>query len=228
MRPFPETAIKQREQGGRWFSYVQGHVVIHRLIEATGNQFDVAVTSLDMKPIPNSKGGSDTLVIATVALTIPGLGTRQHIGVQVAHERGGEDMVKGAITDGLKKAATLFGVGLEFYGPDYESGEIEQPRQQYQPQRPAYNGSNTEQELRAASNANRYENGNGEQAATEKQVGFIIAVAGKLWQLDPQEVKEWVYSETGITSMSQLTKAQASKVIDMLKAEQAKLQAGIG
>jgi hypothetical protein len=59
-----------------------------------------------------------------VALTIPGLGTREHIGVQAVEERGGEDLVKGAITDALKKAATLFGVGLELYGPDYEAGEV--------------------------------------------------------------------------------------------------------
>ena len=30
-------------------------------------------------------------------------------------------MRKGAVSDALKKAATLFGVGLELYGPDYEA-----------------------------------------------------------------------------------------------------------
>ncbi len=41
------------------------------------------------------------------------------MGVQKVSERGGEDLVKGAITDAMKKAATLFGVALELYGPDY-------------------------------------------------------------------------------------------------------------
>ncbi len=37
--------------------------------------------------------------------------------------RGGEDMVKGAASDCLKKCATLFGVGIELYGPDIESSD---------------------------------------------------------------------------------------------------------
>jgi hypothetical protein len=56
-----------------------------------------------------------TLMFARVRLTLPGCGSREHIGVQVIRERDGEDMYKGAITDALKKAATLFGVGLELY-----------------------------------------------------------------------------------------------------------------
>jgi hypothetical protein len=42
--------------------------------------------------------------------------------VQAEQEKQGEDaLAKGAITDGYKKAATLFGVGLELYGPDLNS-----------------------------------------------------------------------------------------------------------
>lgn len=112
-RPFPREAIKQRViGGGRKADYVEGHAVILRLIEATCNQFDVRVVNLNL---------GDTLVTATVELTIPGLGTRQHIGVQKVNPNGGEDLVKGAVTDGLKKAATLFGVALDLYGEDYEA-----------------------------------------------------------------------------------------------------------
>lgn len=118
---FPRSAIKQREGGrGKKLDYVEGHTIIHRLIDATGNQFDVRILNIDEKRM-----GESTLVLATVELTIPGLGTRQHMGVQMVHDRGGEDLVKGAITDALKKAATLFGVGLDLYGPDYEAGEID-------------------------------------------------------------------------------------------------------
>ena len=114
---FPKAAIKQRSAGGgRMLDYVEGHVVIHRLNDATGNCWDMTVREITSKQV-----GENTLMIAHVALTIPGLGTREGLGVQMVHVRGGEDLVKGCITDGLKKAATLFGVGLELYGPDYEN-----------------------------------------------------------------------------------------------------------
>lgn len=115
MRPFPQEAIKARQGGGNTrLRYVEGHTIIHRLIDATGNRFDLRVLSLDQK---------GDLLTALVELTIPGLGSRQHIGVQKISERGGEDLTKGAITDALKKAATLFGVGLELYGPDYAEAD---------------------------------------------------------------------------------------------------------
>lgn len=111
MARFPDEAVKQRVGGGgKRLDYVEGHTVIHRLIDATGNRFDFRVLSLDQK---------GDLLTALVELTIPGLGSRQHIGVQRVAPGAGEDLTKGAITDALKKAATLFGVGLELYGPDY-------------------------------------------------------------------------------------------------------------
>lgn len=119
-RAFPASAIKQREGGGgRMLDYVEGHTVIHRLNEATGNCWDLSITKLEFRP---------EVTIAHVALTLPGLGTREHIGIQESRGGGG-DLVKGAVTDAIKKAATLFGVGLELYGPDYEAGEVDAPRQ---------------------------------------------------------------------------------------------------
>ena len=110
---FPKSAIKRREgRGRRTFEYIEGSTVIHRLIEATGNQWDFRLTRLE-------KHGD--LLMAVGELTIPGLGTRTGIGVQVVDEKAGEDIWKGVGTDALKKAATLFGVALELYAPDYEA-----------------------------------------------------------------------------------------------------------
>ncbi len=123
-REFPLSALKQRVVGGgKALSYVEGHTVIHRLNEATGNCWSFSILNIDSLDVaPEVR-----LVTATVALTIPGHGTRQHIGVQTVNARGGEDLVKGAVTDALKKAATLFGVGLELYGPDYEATAAAKP-----------------------------------------------------------------------------------------------------
>jgi hypothetical protein len=111
--PFPREAIKQRQGGGsRMLSYVEGHTVVHRLNDACGEEgWSFAILK---------EWQDGDILKALVELTLPGLGSRQHIGVQKITANGGEDLHKGAVTDGLKKAATLFGVGLELYGPDYE------------------------------------------------------------------------------------------------------------
>lgn len=119
-RPFPDHAIQTRQGGGNAsFKYVEGHTVIHRLNDATGNCWDFDVVRLDSLDL----GNGSRLLTAQCRLTIPGLGSREHIGVQKVSDRSGEDLAKGAITDALKKAATLFGIGLELYGSDYEAGE---------------------------------------------------------------------------------------------------------
>lgn len=111
-KPFPANAVKQRKgQSGKMLSYLEAHAVIRRLIEATGNSFGFSVLGVDIQ---------DTLVTATVELEIAG-SKRQQVGSQRMNGGNNDDAIKAAISDGLKKAATLFGVGLELYGPDYES-----------------------------------------------------------------------------------------------------------
>lgn len=117
---FGRDEIRFREGArGRQFAYLEGETVIRRLNEATGNQW-----SLEVKEISSREVGSPqkptTLVMARVALTLPGCGTREHIGVQSLADGSGEDLVKGVITDALKKAATLFGVGLDLDAPPAE------------------------------------------------------------------------------------------------------------
>lgn len=124
-QPFPAAAVKQRTIGGGFqASYVDGITIVRRLNEATGNEWDFTVDRYWIE---------GNLSYALVTLELPGHGKRQHIGVQAINERSGEDAIaKGAITDGLKKAATLFGVGAELYGPDYEFGHgemVDSPRQ---------------------------------------------------------------------------------------------------
>jgi len=121
MAPFAEEEIEDRKVGGnRTAFYVAGENIIRRLIQATGNRYDVEIKSLERQDAPkvDQKTGEikqRELWIARVAVTVPGLGTREHIGVQMVEEGSGEDIIKGVITDAVKKAATLFGVGLELY-----------------------------------------------------------------------------------------------------------------
>lgn len=230
--PFPKTAIKTRRGGGgKDLSYVEGHTVIHRLNEATGNTWD-----LDVREITTLQLGNRIVLQARVALTIPGLGTREHIGVQEVNERGGEDLVKGVVTDALKKAATLFGVGLELYGPDYEAGEIAQPAQRQQPHarnnapvryfesdndgsypdapvRPQ-NAPQRQEAPRQASSPQRTE-----QAATPRQVQFIKAIARELG-MSPEQI-EAESSQSFSRAIDQLNRRDASIFIERLQQRRA-------
>lgn len=120
-KPFPREAVKQRPGGnGKGFTYVAGYTIIHRLNDATGGLWDWEIKSFEFRPLPAKNGKDQWLVVVTGTLGIPGLGSRSGVGVQVVVDGAGEDLVKGASTDALKKAATLFGVALELYGEDYE------------------------------------------------------------------------------------------------------------
>jgi hypothetical protein len=128
--PFPAEAVKQRlGGGGSRFSYVAGPDIIRRLTRATAGEWSWHIKSFEFRPLPpltDRRTGElreQSLVVVMGELTIPGLGTRAGIGVQKVSEAGGEDLVKGASTDALKKAATLFGVALELYGPDFEEDD---------------------------------------------------------------------------------------------------------
>lgn len=134
---FPPSTHKTKIVQGKKLTYVDGPTIMRRLNAATNGEWNFEIISQDIRPFGTTLKKEERIILtARGRLTIPGLGSREHMGVQVVNaESGGEDLWKGAITDALKKAATLFGVGLELYGPDYESGEIENtpaPRPQRQ------------------------------------------------------------------------------------------------
>lgn len=127
-QPFPRDAVKQRfldRERRRQVDYVEGHTVIHRLNNAAPG-WDWIIKGMDWRA---------NMLVVWGDLTIPGLGTRSGIGIS---ENMTGDVVKGASTDALKKAATLFGVALELYGPDYEQEPATGPQNtsQHRPKDP--------------------------------------------------------------------------------------------
>ena len=113
--PFPQTDIKKRPGGG--YEYIDQENIMSRLLDATGGVFDITINEgpkLVTYPKPST---GETLVcwLATVTLTIPGLGSRTNVGTSQALN---EDAPKSAVTDAIKKAATLFGVALQLYEKD--------------------------------------------------------------------------------------------------------------
>src|SRR5690348_9699195 len=91
LEPFPPNALKRRSDRGSTFTYVEGQTVIRRLIDATGNAFDIDVVDQSITPYGQTAKGKDRVFItARVRLTIPGLGSREHMGVQVTSVDSGE------------------------------------------------------------------------------------------------------------------------------------------
>lgn len=108
LEPFDPSCIKQRPGVGRSvFDYVPGGDVIARIIEASDNEFEWTVVSLELvttddKPYWVIRG----------SLSVPGLGSRDGVGT---HPAEGVDAAKAAETDALKRAAVKFGVALHLY-----------------------------------------------------------------------------------------------------------------
>ncbi|MDQ3540014.1 MAG: RAD52 family DNA repair protein, partial [Chloroflexota bacterium] len=100
--PFPRAAVKSRQgAGNKQFKYVEAETVIRRLNSATNGAWDFRIVSVDWR---------GDVMLCQGELTIPGLGTRTGFGVQKVVPNSGEDLLKGASSDALKKSATLFGV----------------------------------------------------------------------------------------------------------------------
>lgn len=115
-KKFPEEAHKHRPGPGKsTFTYVEGHTVINRLNEATGNRWSFEIIQ---------QWVDGDIRFCWGRLVIPGLGHREDIGVVRAPLAGGEDLQKGHVTDCLKRCARLFGVGIELYGEDYEADPL--------------------------------------------------------------------------------------------------------
>ena len=111
-KPFKPEVIRSRRIAGRDVNYVPVGAVIERLNKSC-NTWDFRIVNRDRETMvlnrrPEPRGVMVSVVIGE--LTIPEIGTRQSIGVQAIDDGGGEDLLKGAVSDSLKKAAQLFGM----------------------------------------------------------------------------------------------------------------------
>lgn len=207
-RPFPPHAIEQRQGGnGVMLSYVATETVIRRL-NAVCPSWSFEMTSHEWR---------DNTLIVFGEMTIPPLGTRSGTGVQTVYDRGGEDLIKGAMSDCLKKCAVSFGVGLHLYGPDLEAGELPatsqpMPRSSTQQQRPqARQQSGNVPQIR-----------NPDAPATQPQMNAIRAMGAKKGMTiqmpdgsmgpNEQEIAQAIY-ETFHREWPNLTMLEASDII---------------
>jgi hypothetical protein len=95
--------------------------VIERLNRAT-NSWHFRIVSRDRETMILNRWNQETrtseprevpVSVVIGELEIPELGTRQALGVQALDDGSGEDLLKGAASDSLKKCASLFGVSID-------------------------------------------------------------------------------------------------------------------
>lgn len=120
-RRFRPEVIQQRKIGGRQVSYVPVGAVIERLNRAC-NTWNFRIVSRQTEVMLLNRWNESTrkseprevpVSVVIGELEIPELGTRQALGVQALDDGSGEDLLKGAGSDSLKKCASLFSVPLE-------------------------------------------------------------------------------------------------------------------
>lgn len=120
-RRFRPELVQQRKIGGRQVAYLPVAAVIDRLNRAC-NSWHFRIISRDRETMQLNRWNDATrksepreVQVSTVIgeLEIPELGSRQAIGVQALDDGSGEDLIKGAASDSLKKCASLFGVSVD-------------------------------------------------------------------------------------------------------------------
>ncbi len=120
-RRFRPELVQQRKIGGRQVSYVSVSAVIERLNRAC-NSWHFRIVARERDTMILNRWNAETrkaeprevsVSVVVGELTIPEIGTRQAIGVQTLDDGSGEDLLKGAASDALKKAASMFGVSIE-------------------------------------------------------------------------------------------------------------------
>jgi recombination DNA repair RAD52 pathway protein len=121
-RPFGPEQIKQREGNfGKMLDYIEGHAVIQRLNDAFDADWSFTIIRHDIL-----KETDEVIVIGQ--LNAGGIVKSQFGSSRITRARETGDIIslsddlKAAATDALKKAATLFGVGLHLYRNDRPQG----------------------------------------------------------------------------------------------------------
>jgi hypothetical protein len=115
-RPFEAHLIKTRRgPSGKTFSYIEGADYIRRLNEAFDGQWSFEVVEHQVRPRE---------VVVLGKITAEGCvksafgGTSITMNSQTGEPMNLADDLKAAATDALKKAASLFGIGLHLYSPE--------------------------------------------------------------------------------------------------------------
>lgn len=216
--PFRENQIKQRPGSfGTTLSYVEGSAVVERLNQAFHHSWDFEILTVDI----NVNAGE---VLAHVRIAADGIVKEGYGSSQITRQRDSGEIVdlgsniKASCTDGLKKAATLLGIGLNLYQTDAAEEPLPQSQAQHSEPPPARQPSTPRQPLDphpsqqpAAFSGNRL---------TAKQKSLILKLATEAG-LSHAHITHHCQEAYGRT-VDFLSKSDASKLIENLFSGQVK------
>ena len=202
--PLDPTLVSQRRgRGGRTFDYLEGHVVIAQAnrifgfggwgVELVG---DVTLRRIETVDTQTGEVKVTNAYSAPVRVTVPGAPPRTDIGVHPVTEdtvEGHDTALKGAVTDGMKRAFRTFGpqFGNSLYG-DQSSANASPQSQRVPAQGQSHTGNDA--------------NGNGKPAQAQprsRNDSQVETLRKRLMELcvkqgfDEAQVRAAVQRETG-------------------------------
>jgi hypothetical protein len=210
-KPFEPSQIKQRQGNfGHILDYVEGHVVTSRLNEAFDGNWTFEIVKYRIL-----KDTDEVLVLGK--LTAEGITKMAFGSKEIARSKEtkaiisiGDDL-KAASTDALKKAASLFGVGLYLYSDQRPNGKPEEGRPETLDK-----GAPTGNEKNQPGPKNEPATGDGNGGRlTNKQLAMIFGV-GKSKGLQTKDIKDKALA-TFKKNLNFLTKEEASTFINALQ-----------
>ena len=228
----PALASQRKGRGGRSFDYLEGHVVIeqaNRIFGYGGWGYELAgdVTLRQVETVDTQTGEVKVSLgySAPVRVTVAGALPRTDLGVHPVAEDtldGHDTAMKGAVTDGMKRAFRSFGVqfGNGFYGDQPQAGNPPQPQRV-----PAHaNGNSGQAQGRSPV---RQAQDRRSESQIEKLRKRLIEIAAEQG-LDEDQVRSAVTDRTGKslddldgTELGPLVEAAANKLRQMQQAQAA-------
>ena len=229
----PELVSQRKGRGGRSFDYLEGHLVIaqaNRIFGYGGWGYELAgdVTLRRIETV-NPQTGEVKVeqgYSAPVRVSVAGALPRTDIGVHpVAEDNfdGHDTAIKGAVTDGLKRAFRSFGAqfGNGFYGDQPQVGNQPQPQRVPAPS----NGRSVQSQSNG--NSSRSQANDRADAQAEKLRKRLIEIASEQG-LDEDQVRTAVVDRTGksiddldAADLGPLVEAAANKLRQMQQAQAA-------
>jgi hypothetical protein len=217
--PFRPEQIKQRQGSfGKPLSYVEGNAVIARLNQAFSHAWSFEVLSIDI----NTDAGE---VIAHVRISADGVVKEGYGGSQIKRQRESKEIIdlgndiKAACTDALKKAATLFGVGLHLY-QDTGAAEAGMATPQPEPAPPQRSQSHAGSRAgshagatRKHSNQETIQKGTG--TVTDKQLNYLRRLAKKQ-DISEEDLNDYCH-RVYAANLDAISKSEASFLIEGLR-----------
>ncbi len=232
-QPLDPALVSQRKgRAGKFYDYLEGHLVIeqaNRIFGYGGWGYelvgDVTLRRIETVDTQTGEVKVASAYSAPVRVTVAGALPRTDLGVHPVTEEtvdGHDTALKGAVTDGLKRAFRSFGVqfGNGFYGDQPQAGNPSQPQRvpaQSQPR--TGNGAN--------GNSGQNQANDRAEAQAEKLRRRLFEIAAEQG-LDEDQVRTAVVDRTGKsiddldgTELGPLVEAAANKLRQMQQAQAA-------